>query len=368
MSFWPLSKWPSRWWPFPGDPTRGQAQRFRSADDASENYAGSRYQDVRDAVFANPYQDRWGAAFQRGWPQRRVYLIDVLHRQFQNAAARTVDSSTDLRWGTDGLGFRRLIHPNGICLTGTWTIFEDNPYSGYFANGRKGLIIARVSSHGTRTMPGEPWSLSIVGKIYPTTNPQDRSLYRPANFFTQDNLGGSNAPRVTDVAYRTSPDVTISKRGIGVPVFARTGQVFGRVDREPTIRQLYPIAELGLRAGERPSVPRFIRLTASAGHLVINTEDFRDEVMAHIYDPATADRPHVQQRTLDFNISVADDHRDVGSLFSLRGTRRVISGWQRIGRLSFDAAVASYNGDFVLHFPHPPWRDVLTDPNSNTRT
>lgn len=30
----------------------------------------------------------------------------------------------------------------------------------------------------------------------------------------------------------------------------------------------------------------------------------------------------------------------------------------------FDDAVVSYNGDHVVHFNHPPWRDDRNDPSS----
>jgi hypothetical protein len=44
-----------------------------------------------------------------------------------------------------------------------------------------------------------------------------------------------------------------------------------------------------------------------------------------------------------------------------------VSGWQRIGKLVFDNAVASYNGDFVLHFNHPTWREDPDAPGTATR-
>jgi hypothetical protein len=47
--------------------------------------------------------------------------------------------------------------------------------------------------------------------------------------------------------------------------------------------------------------------------------------------------------------------------------RRIITGWKRIGRLVFREAVASYNGDFVLHFHHPVWRDDRNDPATVAR-
>ncbi len=35
--------------------------------------------------------------------------------------------------------------------------------------------------------------------------------------------------------------------------------------------------------------------------------------------------------------------------------------------MTFDNAVASYNGDFVIHFTHPTWRDDVNDPSTATR-
>ena len=44
---------------------------------------------------------------------------------FRQATERAVHSAADLRWGPDRKGFRRLVHPNGICLTGLWQAFEE---------------------------------------------------------------------------------------------------------------------------------------------------------------------------------------------------------------------------------------------------
>jgi len=33
----------------------------------------------------------------------------------------------------------------------------------------------------------------------------------------------------------------------------------------------------------------------------------------------------------------------------------------------FDNAVASHNGDFVIHFSHPTWRNDRNDPTTATR-
>src|SRR6266487_1881871 len=47
--------------------------------------------------------------------------------------------------------------------------------------------------------------------------------------------------------------------------------------------------------------------------------------------------------------------------------RRTFRNWRRIGTITFDRAVVSYNGDFVIHFHHPTWRDDQNDPATATR-
>ncbi len=43
--------------------------------------------------------------------------------------------------------------------------------------------------------------------------------------------------------------------------------------------------------------------------------------------------------------------------------RRVsFENWRRIGKITFDSAALSYNGDFVIHFHHPRWRKDTNDP------
>jgi hypothetical protein len=58
---------------------------------------------------------------------------------------------------------------------------------------------------------------------------------------------------------------------------------------------------------------------------------------------------------------------DEGSTHGLALSQHVNSNWRRIGRLIFDNAVVSYNGDFVIHFNHPTWRDDRNDPSTATR-
>ena len=80
----------------------------------------------------------------------------------------------------------------------------------------------------------------------------------------------------------------------------------------------------------------------------------------NIYDPGDEQ----EQRKLIFNIEVSDIGDTSGPAFF---QRRKIVDWRRIGRLVFTEGAASYNGDFVIHFHHPTWRDNRNDPTSIVR-
>lgn len=331
--------------------------------DQDRAYAGSRYREVRDAVFANPYD-----VLPTYETTVRSVLSGVLpwgkEYKFRQAAARTVDSHADLRWGPDRRGWRRLLHPNGVCLFGRWRITEDSPYSGYFRRGSEALCMTRYSTCCTETRRGRNRSLAMVGKLWPTTDPDHPQPLRTANFITQEDLGGTNTPYVNDVELRNAPDTTATKRGLlGLPVLLITGIVFQTVDREPAHRQVYSVAELGKPPEEPTRAPEFMRLLVDEGAPRIPGDDldFRDEVLAHVAGPGD---PPGGGRTLTFHVEVSDQGTTRGpAVFQ----RRHIEDWRRIGRIDLHEGVASYNGDFVIHFHHPPWRENRSDPATVVR-
>jgi hypothetical protein len=343
------------------------AEAFGDEDRA---YAGSRFRDVVNAIFANPYQRVWGGAGEPSLPVYEVTLRSILggippfssSPVFTRATERAVDSGADLRWGPDRRGFRRLLHPNAVCLVGRWRMTEPNPYSGYFAKGSEALLVARYSTCCTETRRGHTRSLSMVGKLFPTIDPEHPAPLRTANFITQQDIGGDDSDSINTAELRNAPDVTATRRGGGLPILLRTGMVFGRVDQQPTIRQLYPIAELGKPAGTPTRAPEFMRLLVAPGQPTMPGAklDFRDEVMAQIFDRGDP----TPKRTLTFVIEVTDEGTTSGN--ALR-TRRAFRNWRRIGEMVFDNAVISYNGDFVLHFNHPTWREDRNDASTATR-
>ena len=334
-------------------------------------YNGSRFEDVYKAIFANPY-------YKGAWPgpgKSSLPTVKVTNRSvftgllpfgkpfyFGKAAARTVDSHADLRWGGDGTGFRRLVHPNGVCLTGHWDITEETPYSGYFSKGSRALIVGRYSTCCTETRRGYTRSLSLVGKLFPTTDINHPQPLRTANFFTQQDFGGDHSNYINDAETRNAPDTSFWRRGSGIPVLLLTGIVLMKVDQEATVRQLHEIAELGKKPDVPTSTPKFMRLLVAPEQPRIEGDelDFRDEVLAQIYDAGDS----TPKRTLTFNIEVTDEGSQRGPKIV---ERRTFSGWRHIGKITFYEAVASLNGDRVIHFHHPNWRDNRNDPSTVLR-
>jgi hypothetical protein len=343
---------------------------FEQFSDEDRFYGGSRFRDVVDAVFANPYQQVWGRSGEPALPNDVANMRTVFGRllerhwnhRFEHASERAVDSGADLRWGPDRKGFKRLLHPNGICLTGRWRITEDTPYSGYFARGSEGLVVARYSSGASGNRRGEVRSLALVGKLFPTTDPDHAAPLRPANFITQEDIGGARTESINAAILRNAPDVTVFRRGPAGTLLIKVASVFRRVDQEPTIRQVYQIAELGKPAHQPTRAPAFMQLLVAPGHPVIPGAnlDYRDEIMAQLFD---AGEP-VPRRTLTFTINVTDEGTTHGTPFRVR---RTFTNWRQIGVLVFDNAVASYNGDAVIHFTHPTWRRDRNDPATATR-
>jgi hypothetical protein len=335
-----------------------------------QNAEGSTFKEVRDALFAEPrYYNVWNGPGTARLPEYPLTLGDLVRRllcperyPFFQAAQRTVDSRADLRWGPDRKGVRRLLHPNGVCLTGLWEITEPTTYTGYFRQGSTGLVIARYSVGGG-IRRGEPRSLAMVGKVYPTADRECPHKFRPASFITQEDFGGPGSAYINDAELRNAPDTHAWRRGLVVfAMLTVTGLVFRRTDTHPTFRQLYEIAELGKPATEQTVAPEFLRFLVHEEQSRISGDaiDFRDEILAQIYD---AGEP-TPKRRLTFHIEVSDTGKTRGPLFY---QRRTITNWKRIGRLVFTEAVASYNGDFVIHFHHPGWRTNRNDPSTAIR-
>jgi hypothetical protein len=339
------------------------AQGLTSEDQV---YQGSRFSEVKAVIFANPYQKVWGDPGEPPLPvykttNRSVYagtLPGGKPPQFKLASIRALDSGADLRFGENGRGFRRLVRPAGVCVTGLWEIDQDNPYSGYFQKGSRGLVIARISAGVTITLRGIRRSFGMALKLYPTADENHPELLRTANVFFADDLGGSPARQITAVDLTNAPRIRGWNRGNEIPVLLNEGAVFEIVDRMGTMRQVYPIAELGIPERTPTKAPEYLRLRASAGQTPIDEDDVRNQVLAQLFDKGNP----VPQRTLTFDIAASDRGKESGFPFFPGGLQQTVTDWQTIGRVTFNDGVASYNGDFVIHFRHPTWRKDKNNP------
>jgi hypothetical protein len=355
----------SKEWGFDLEALHGQQE----TTDEDRSYKGSRYSEVRQALYANPY--RGGASGQAPGPlpMFRSTIGNAWrgtlhgHKFLKEASARTIDTRSDLRWGTDRKGFRRILAPNGICVLGTWEITADNPYTGYFQKGAKGLTIGRVSSDGNETRRGQRRSISLGMKIYPTTDPEHPTPLIPASLIAQEDLGGMRTAFVNDAELRNMPNVHAYRRGIYVLVMIRAGLYFLPLDKVGDVRQLHEIAELDKPANVPTRCPEHMMLKMATGQRRIEGDglDFRDEIYAHMFSPGDQN----PTGSMEFDIFVSD----TGKRRGFPGFRRVtVTNWQRIGTLRFTEAVCSYNGDHVIHFHHPGWRDNKNDPSTAIRS
>ncbi|MBF0363910.1 MAG: hypothetical protein HQK49_23020 [Oligoflexia bacterium] len=295
------------------------------AEDSS--YKGSSVYDVWNIVTERPYDElpnhtvTFGSFF--SWGTNRL----------RDAANRTINSQEDIL-----PPFKKLLHPNGICLLGKWKIDADNEYTGYFKSGSEGIIIARASVALSETTKGNYRGFGLAGKIFPVYDDSSKEVVKTANFFTVDDLTGTLADHYTDATQTNEPSVTFRLGSIGLaPVAAAAATALSSVDLNPGIRQLYEISELGLTIDELKDAktPIWMKIEAADNTIAVNELDFRDELREQI-------RLYGE---VNFKISVAKKVSYFGQ-----------KNWKTIGRINFYQAVASEGCDTRLHFHHPKFR------------
>jgi len=296
---------------------------------AGAQYRGSRFSEVWSQVASDPYPTL---------PAYQVSLASFfgfLQNHLLAASRRTLSDHSDLLpW------FRKLLHPNGVCLAGTWEITEPTPYTGYFRQGSRALLIARASTALTATRRGQYRAFGFAGKLFPTLDPQAR--VETANFFTIEDLGGTLRDHFLD-ALNTNDIIKISINASGFangPVGVAVAQAFAIADQtldvaQTLVRQLYPIAELGEADPSDAVAPRWMLITGADDVPRVSAADFRDELRVARYPDG-----------LRFDIWVAD-----------QGTRLGSKQWRRIGQIAIDADAVSDSCDHRLHFSHPKFRD-----------
>ena len=222
--------------------------------------------------------------------------------------------------------------------------------------------MGRYSSCCTETRRGHTRSLALVGKLFPTTDPNHSEPLRTASFITQQDLAGDNTDYINDVELRNAPDTHAWRRGSGMPIFLLRAPSFSRSIKNPR----FASCTRSPSSASQRSNPRERRNSCACWSRQINLgSKVKSWISATKSWRRFFDRGDpTPKRTLTLCIEVTDEG-------STRGTaafqRRTFKNWRHIGKLTFDNAVASYNGDFVVHFNHPTWRANRNDPSTATR-
>jgi len=168
-------------------------------------------------------------------------------------------------------------------------------------------------------------------KLFPTSDPTHAPPLKTANFFVIDDLGGTALANYLDAPMTNEPNTSIRFSSLLIaPIAAAATAAFTAADKNPGIRQLYPVAELGLPAGRAARAPKYIQIKGAAYERRQDKTDFRDELNLALY-----------KGFLDFDVRVSESKT---------------GPFERIGYLEFTESVASDSCDHRIHFHHPKFR------------
>jgi hypothetical protein len=286
---------------------------------SQSTHASSTFNEVKNIVFNNVYDTEQLPQYE---VSTKNFVVNGFNRLLDRAT-RTLNETNDYYPKID-----KLVHANGICFSGIWTITKNNPYSGLFKRGSQALIIARASAATSSTRSDESRSLGFAGKIFPTMDPNQS--VETANFFVIDNLMGKMTDHYLETTMTNKPELGFKLGSIGFAL--KVFNIFKDLDKDPGYRPVYPIAEAGLLANERVSTPKFFMIKADSRVLKNEESDFRDELSINKNHP----------NGVVFNILVNDTTSDLNS-----------NEWNKIGQISLNESIVSYGCDKQLHFHHP---------------
>lgn len=282
-------------------------------------------------------------------PKRKLTLKDLLTRPITiyQAAVNSLKNSGELF----NERTTKLIRPNGICLAGEWLITENTPYSGFFKQGSRGLIIARASVGFDETEVGQYRSFGLAGKVFPTTNPDEK--IQTGSFFLIDDNAGTLSKHFTRVDLLSHAKLSISHIAYQLwedlsPRFYKLLSTIKdaqkKADSHYQVRQLYPISRMNEPFPDRVVTPALMKVTGSRKFTEVSRLDFREELRVTNYPNWSAKGENEPSHFLEFDIYVAP-------VDSKKPT------WtpKPIGHLKFTEDVVSDNCDERLRFTHPIW-------------
>jgi hypothetical protein len=292
---------------------------------ADPAYQGSSFSNVWSQVESDPYAlPHYSVTLASFYGFFRNYLLEN--------SRRTLNDFDDLL-----PRFNKLLHPNGICLAGTWNITEQNPYTGAFRPGSR-LFIARASTALTRTTSGDYRAFGLAGKVFPTLDPN--AVVPTANFVTIEDLGGTlrdhflDALNTNDIIHISTTSEFLLNSALALAVVNAFKTADNTTDQSQVlIRQLYPLAQSGEADPSTARAPTWLKIVGSSDVPRVDAADFRDELRVRNYPGG-----------LRFDIYIAD-----------QGTREGDKNWYKIGYIDATEDAVSDSCDHRLHFHHPPF-------------
>jgi hypothetical protein len=298
-----------------GAPSAASGRKKDIEREALFVYDGSTFDEVKQASWAGPYDGKL--------PRHRGAGPTTFMRLVNDGARNLIDRRDVLPH------FDKLIHSNGITMTGVWRIDADSPYTGYFANGSEGLVLARGSVAANALKSGQRRAFGWGVKVWPTMDPTEKA--QPGNIVTVSKLSGERKRHIVDYAPTNNPPIGFD------PAARLVNQVLFRLmDTRPGWRQVYPVSALGLPDDAEVRTPDLFMLRVADGTPRVDEKDFRDELRLE----------HYPGHRLVYDICVKDFADEE---------------YRRIGAIEFDDYAIAEGGDKRLHFWIP--RDVPSVPS-----
>ncbi|MES2528992.1 MAG: hypothetical protein V4598_18040 [Bdellovibrionota bacterium] len=299
-------------------------------------YEGSTFNEIKDVIDGTNFVPQSEiakeehAVYQAGkLPQYGMNMGSVFGKgkDLKRDAQRTISEKED-----SYPRIEKLLHPNGVCLAGKWTMTEESDFSGAFKKGTSALFIGRASVAMEKTTSKSDRGFGFAGKIFPTTNPDQR--VPTTNFFAVDVLMGENTPRFLETAVTNEPETGFNIMLVRLGL--KIANTLKLVDQSPMFRPVTPIAKIG-EAPEKVKSPKWMKISAADGTHMNDEKDFRREVLKAVSD----------NTVLKFKVEVSNTTKD----------NKKSEGWKHIGFIEIDHAKVSYGCDRQLHFAHPKHND-----------
>ena len=292
------------------------------------------YQEVEKALFDRPLQHLPQV---EGISIQNVIKALIAHRGEIVADSRSIFiSESDFRSARP-----KLLHPRGVCSSGTWVIDEDTPFTGLFENGTEVPAIVRFSSGTSKSRKTSEKTERIFGlavKLFPTQDKTEKVV--TTNIITLDQYGFEASARWSFFFEdRNQKPVYFSNVAPAKSFIGKTlATFFDRFDKPNFVRQVYKTAQVNQfnETITNFKSPYEIRFRAFNDVSKIKRDDFRDEILA-----VNKDEP-IQLETWIYR-----DH--LGQAFS-----------KKIGYLILDKSVVSEACDKTLHFHHNRTIDKLS--------